>query len=187
VRPAISRLDMAGSLSQLLGGAGVATSVPLLGQIPPTAGDRWLALPIDPANPPLKGRVAFACVTMGSPVVDSSYAGLVIDEWLERIPSTQEQAAVAFHFNEPDARAPQSLLLAVCPDARATWDDDLILGTLQETFDLAKIRTVDLDSIQQVGQILPALYFPFNLRGATVGSNYTVLKDINLVATNIRQ
>ena len=34
VRPAISRLDMAGSLSQLLGGAGVPASSPLLGQIP---------------------------------------------------------------------------------------------------------------------------------------------------------
>jgi hypothetical protein len=187
VRPAISRLDMAGSLSQLLGGAGTLSAAPLLGQIPQSPGDRWLALPIDPANPPLKGRVAFACVSMGNPAVDTTYAGLIIDEWLERIPSTQEQASVAFHFNEPDARAPQSLLLAVCPDNRATWDDDLILGTLQETLDLAKVRTVDLDSIQQVGQILPALYFPFNLRGATVGSNYTVLKDIHLVATSIRQ
>ena len=159
----------------------------MLGQIPQTPGDKWLALPIDSANPPKKGRVAFACVAIGNPAAGNLYSGLVIDEWLERIPSTQEQASVAFHYNEPDARAPQSLLLAVCPDGRAVWDDDLVLGILQETLDLAKIRAVDLDSVQQVGQILPGLYFPFNLQGASVSSSFTVLKDINLVATSIRQ
>jgi hypothetical protein len=38
--------------------------------------------------------------------------------------------------------------------------------------DLARIRTVDLDSVQQVGQILPALYFAFNLKSATISTNF---------------
>ena len=79
---------------------------------------------------------------------------MLVDEWPERIPSTQEQAAVAFHYEEPKARAPQALLLAVCPDNRAFWDEELVTGILQETCELMKIRTVDLDSVQQVGQIL---------------------------------
>ena len=83
----------------------------------------------------------------------------MIDEWPERIPSVQENAAVAFHYEEPKARAPQTLLLAVCPDTRPFWDDDLIAGILEETLELAKIRSVDLDSVAEIGQILPALYF----------------------------
>jgi hypothetical protein len=67
---------------------------------------------------------------------------LIVDEWPERIPNAQAQTAVAFHFEEPAARAPQALLLAVCPDNRPTWDDALLQAVLAETLELAKIRTV---------------------------------------------
>src|SRR5262249_55650178 len=172
IRPAISRLDTALTLAKVLGGTAVAPPSLLLGQLPAVSGDKWLGLSIDPSKPPDKGRVALACITQGDPVTQNTYAGLLLDEWLERIPSTQESAAVAFHYEEPKARAPQSLLLAVCPDERATWDDDLIYGILEEALELAKIRTVDLDSVQQVGQILPALYFAMNLQGATISANF---------------
>jgi hypothetical protein len=187
VRPGVSRLDSALTLAQVLSGPAVAAPQPLLGQIPSTANDRWLALPIDPSKPFAKGRVAFACITMGNPVTEKSYSGLIVDEWPERIPSTQEQASVAFHYEEPNARAPQSLLLAVCPDSRPSWDDDVLLATLQETLDLAKIRTVDLDSVQQVGQILPALYFALNLQGASMSANFTLPKEVALAAKELRR
>src|SRR6185312_5893654 len=117
----------------------------------------------------------FACVKQGDPINQDQYAGLLIDEWPERIPSTQENAAVAFHYEEPRARAPQALLLAVCPDDRPIWDDDLVLDVLQETLELAKIRAVDLDSVAEVGQILPALYFALNLQGATVSLDFATM------------
>jgi hypothetical protein len=186
VRPGISRLDAALSLAQLLGAQEVSPPTLLLGQLPEVAGDKWLGLGIDPAHPPAKGRVAFACLTQGDPVNQNSYAGLLIDEWPERIPSTQENAAVAFHYEEPKARAPQAMLLAVCPDDRKTWDDDLVTGILQEAFELTNIRTVDLDSVQEVGQILPALYFALNLQGATVSTNFVIVKEFSSVAKLIR-
>ncbi|MGC2109993.1 MAG: hypothetical protein WA655_10785 [Candidatus Korobacteraceae bacterium] len=186
IRPGISRLDAAYSLAQLLGATNADPAAFLLGQIPATAGDKWLGLGIDPANPPAKGRVAFACLTGGDPLTQNSYAGLLIDEWPERIPSLQENASVAFHYEEPKARAPQALLLAVCPDNRAVWDDDLITGILQETLELTKIRSVDLDSVAQVGQILPALYFALNLQGATISTNFATLKEFARVTANLR-
>jgi len=172
LRPGISRLDAAFTLAQLLGAQGRSPLPLLLGQLPAVADDKWLGLGIDAAHPPDKGRVAFACVTQGDPVNQNNYAGLLIDEWPERIPSTSENAAVAFHYEEPKARAPEALLLGICPDGRRFWDDDLVTGILQETLELAKIRTVDLDSVQQVGQILPALYFALNLQGATISTNF---------------
>jgi hypothetical protein len=184
IRPAISRLDTALSLAQILGG-NTSAPTPILGQLPLQPADRWLGLPIDPANPPTKGRVAFACITQGDLATGTPYAGLLLDEWPERIPSTDERAAVAFHYERPKARAPQTLLLAVCPDGRATWDDDLIAGTLQEALELAKIRTVDLDSVLRVGQILPALYFALNLQGATISTNFTRFDETSLHATSI--
>jgi hypothetical protein len=172
IRPAISQLDAAYSLAQLLGASNADPAAFLLGQLPPTANDRWLGLGVDLANPPAKGRVAFACLTSGDPLTQNSYAGLLIDEWPERIPSLQENAAVAFHYEEPKARAPQALLLAVCPDNRPIWDDDLVAGILEETLELTKIRAVDLDSVAEVGQILPALYFALNLQGATISTKF---------------
>jgi hypothetical protein len=46
-----------------------------------------------------------------------------------------------------------------------------MLAILNETLDLAKIRTVDLDSIQEVGQVLPGLYFPFNDQRETISAD----------------
>jgi hypothetical protein len=62
--------------------------------------------------------------------------------------------------------------MAVCPDARASWDADLVGAILQETLELAKIRSVDLSSLQQMGAMLPALYFALNLKSATVSANF---------------
>jgi hypothetical protein len=186
VRPGISRLDAALTLAQLLGAQAAAPPDLLLGQLPAINNDKWLALGIDPAKPPDKGRVAFACVSQGDPVNQNNYAGLLIDEWPERIPSTQENAAVAFHYEEPKARAPQALLLAVCPDERRIWDDDLVTGILEEALELTKIRTVDLDSVQEVGQILPALYFALNLQGATVSVNFATMKEFARAVTSVR-
>lgn len=165
IRPAPMRLDLAMSAAELLG---APSSVALtLAQLPPVANDRWLGLPLDPAHPPSQGRVAIEALASGNPATAPVFAGLMIDEFLDRIPSPNTTAGVAFHFDEPDARAPQALLLAVCPDERATWNLDLLYEILQETLELAKIRGVDLDSLGEAGQILPALYFPFNIPEAT--------------------
>jgi hypothetical protein len=181
----MTRLDEVFLLSQALSGR-TSTPAAALAQLPLQAGDRWLGLPLDPSNPPLKGRVAFACFTQGDPTTQTPFAGLLIDEWPERIPSTDERAAVAFHYAEPTARAPQSLLLAVCPDSRATWDDEILLATLQETLELAKIRAVDLNSVQKVGQILPALYFAFNLPSATISTSFITAKEVIDVSQFLR-
>ena len=179
VRPAVSRMDLAFSVAQAFGTAAVYPPSLTLAQLPPVAApDRWLALPLDPAHPPQKGRVAFACVTAGDPTNQATYAGLMVDEWPERIPNAQAQTAVAFHFEEPSARAPQALLLATCPDNRETWDDPLLQAVLKETLELAKMRTVDLGSVLQVGQILPALYFALNLESATISTRFAVIEEV---------
>jgi hypothetical protein len=174
VRPAIARLDAAYTTAQLLGVSAAPTFA--FAQLAPVAGDRWLGLPLNGTTPP-SGRVALAVIGVGTITAGNDYAGLLIDEWPERIPSAQQTAAVAFHHEEPKSRAPQLLLLAVCPDQRETWDDELIMATLEETLQLAKLRGVDLDSMWDVGQIFPALYVPFNLEQATVQTRFRLLAN----------
>ena len=185
VRPAISRMDLALSAAQAFTVSPIYPPALTLAQLPAVpAPDRWVGLPLDPSNPPQKGRLALACITAGDPTTQSTYAGMMVDEWPERIPNAQAQTAVAFHFQEPAARAPQALLLAVCPDNREIWDDALLQAVLSETLELAKIRTVDLNTMQTTGQILPALYFAMNLVNATVSTRFRLIEE-GISATRI--
>ena len=167
VRPAVARLDLALLLSEVV--AGAVPPVVRIAQLPLVPSDRWLALPPGPGATVVNGRLALVAHLVGD-VNDTtvSWSGLLVDAWPERVPSTTESAGVAFHHDEPKSRAPQALLLAVCPDLELGWDEPTVQAVLSEALDLALARTVDLTSLGRVGQILPALYFPFNLRQDTV-------------------
>lgn len=92
------------------------------------------------------------------------------------MPNTSETTAVAFHFDEPGARAPQAILLAVPPDDREVWDLATLEAILLETLELAKLRAVDPDAlagVEEVGHFLPALYSAINLKGDTVSTDFT--------------
>ena len=45
------------------------------------------------------------------------------------------------------------------------WNFDYIAESVEEAFDLAKIRAIDLDALVEVGHFLPALFVPTNLGG----------------------
>jgi hypothetical protein len=171
VRTGLSRLDAALTVADLLAGERADL---VLGQLPFASGARWLALELaDP--PPPAGSVSLACVVAGDPAASGSYSGLLIDEWVERIPAAQQPAGLAFHYDEPRARAPQSWLLMVCPDERELWDAELAEAILAETLDLAQVRTVDLASVSDAGQLLPALYLPFNPVQDTIAVNLSAV------------
>jgi hypothetical protein len=167
VRAGVSRLDLALLTAGLVSGM----TPPSVGiaQLPAVPADHWLALPAAPGSTPVNGRLAIAALVTGDPTSTSvTWSGLLVDAWPERVPSARESAGVAFHHDEPKARAPQALLLAVCPDLIQGWNDAALVQLLQETLDLARLRTVDLGSVGPVGQVLPALYLPFNPQGETV-------------------
>ena len=199
VRPAITRLDMALSLADIVGQEKALLPIMQLAQLPlldKDRKDRWLGLPWDPTNPPNNGRVALACFVQGHPTKDFPYAGLLIDEWVDKVPSAEEKAAVAFHYEEPKAAPPHALLLGVCPDNREFWDDEAVTAILQEALELTKIRTVDLHTLQQAkgtvhkgiiifpAQVLPALYFPLNLQDATVSTDFARTQELRRAKTH---
>jgi hypothetical protein len=165
IRPPISRLDQALAVTQLINGS--ARPPLTIGQLPFTAGAAWIGIKLSAPAPPA-GRLSMMALAVGDYSHSAAYSGMLVDEWPERIPSPGITAGLAFHYEEPKARAPQALLLAVCPDERPEWNEEAILAILNETMDLAKIRAVDLDNIQEVGQILPGLYFPFNDQAETI-------------------
>lgn len=81
---------------------------------------------------------------------DCRMAGIVLDHWIERIPYREQTAAVAFNCDQPDAEAPQTLLLAVSTkDNASRWSEDMLLNSLKSAIHMVKCRAVEPDMISE--------------------------------------
>jgi hypothetical protein len=163
VRAGLARMDAAMLLAESLAGAPFA--LPTVAQLPAVTGDRWGGL--DAAPPPTSSTLSLVAWTPGAQPVGAQIAGLLIDEWIDVVPSTTQTTGVALDYPDPGARAPQAILLAVAPDTFPEWTLESLEGSVLEALDLAKIRGVDPDALGALGHYLPALYFPYNATTAT--------------------
>jgi hypothetical protein len=146
-----------------------------IGQLPYQPDDRWVGLPLKAGKQIAGGRLSL--VMQASAAVDTRQplAGLLIDEWVEIIPNAKETTGVVFQFNPPDSFAPQSILLAVPPVPDKAWTVGDLQRVLLETFDLARLRAVDAEALDEAGHYLPALYLGFNANNDTVSTDFIQL------------
>jgi hypothetical protein len=84
------------------------------------------------------------------------------------LPDARQITGLSFHYDDPIARAPQAILLAVRPDDFAEWTFEAVEGSILEALDLAKLRAVDPDALGALGHYLPALYFAYNTGGPQI-------------------
>jgi hypothetical protein len=136
--------------------------------------DRWVALAHGDGDPP----AAATSLVVHSPeglAPQAALAGLLVDEWVEVVPTRSVTTGIAFHFDDPGARAPQSILLAVPPQPVARWSLDLLVSIIRETADLARIRMVGPDEAPWIGRLAPALYFADNRLGDTLHLDFGTL------------
>ena len=89
----------------------------------------------------------------------ANVCGLLLDEWVEIIPNTVETTGITFNYDQPDAKPPNTLLLAVTPQQTGSWSWDDLVETLNDTLELAKNRAVEPGHLEDTvfGQILPGL------------------------------
>ncbi|MFK0124284.1 hypothetical protein ACIQSP_13295 [Streptomyces nigra] len=160
VRPQAGVLDDALAAAETL--AGTAPCAAVVAQVP--TGQPWIARGPAPApshrNP--APRHCAVLLTDGTPD-PGRIAGLVVDAWTETVPEParaeagdqEELGGLAFHYNQPDARAPQALLLAVPPDPRRGWRMQDVHAIVEETFALARLRGMDLNDLYALRGLLP--------------------------------
>ena len=140
-------------------------------QLPRRAGDRWAGLPATPQQPIPSGRLSFVVQSAALPAAGAPLAGLVVDEWTEVVPDRTQLTGLSFHVDQPAARAPQTILLAVAPNEAHVWSLATLEATVLETLDLARVRLVDAEALAapiapppgapaapRLGQYLPAIY-----------------------------
>ena len=127
---------------------------------------RWIGLPLadDDAPDSADSLVLFGRDRLGRKGLRDQYAGLVFDAWMEYIPQAENVAGMVFRFDQPDAEAPQSILLAAFPELRRTdherWDLDHVLNILDSTRFQMQNRAVDPDLIYhdpRLSKIFPLL------------------------------
>ena len=86
---------------------------------------------------------------------------------------------MALHYDAPSNRAPQVALLAVPPDVSVDrpWSLDLVLASIDEALDLARLRGVTMAELPGVGAVLPALYLPFDVTDNVPSIDFDRLAD----------
>jgi hypothetical protein len=144
-------------------------------QLPFNADDRWVGLPPEEGKDVQAGKLSLVVHPASTLKVDQPLCGLLIDEWVEVVPSSKETTAIAFQFNPPDACAPQSVLLAVPPVPEQPWTVATLHRVLVETLDLAKLRAVDAEALGEIGHYMPAMFFAFNTNDEVASTDFAQL------------
>jgi hypothetical protein len=162
VRPAVADVTWAMAVSAWVG---KSMPDPKVIQLPRLAGLPWIG---GQFAAPLPEGDYLAVVALSSAAGFSGLqCGLVLDEWTENVPSDQGTTGVSFHFNRPNATAPQALLLAVPPVIRGNWQWEELKGCVREALDLAKLRSLEPDALLTGGYFegVPAILHEFNNTG----------------------
>lgn len=102
-------------------------------------------------------------VLYGDKPTSGDWCALVIDEWNETIPDKHRNVAATFHYDQPNAKAPNCMLLAITPEETGQWQWSDLVDTLDETLEMAKKRAVEpehLDQYKKEGNYLFTKIFP---------------------------
>ncbi len=124
--------------------------------------DYWLALEFpDWYNLDSERLLYTAHFADGATPANTKQCGLLIDHWTEVIPVKEETTGLSFHFDRPNAEAPQSMLLVAPPDFKGHWAWEDLAGALNETLDMAKKRAVTPAQLGDtvLSRFLPATVF----------------------------
>ena len=156
VREKLRQLEQTVLLSEALG-PDEPSLVPI--QLPHVPGEPWLGLEY-PAGTAILGERLLYTAHYGVPFdAAADQCGLLLDEWTEVLPGTQETTGIAFHYDRPSSEPPQSWLLVVPPDPAAAWTFADVVDAVGETLDLARLRAVEPDDLDALpwARFLPAV------------------------------
>jgi hypothetical protein len=126
-----------------------------IAQQPHIPGEHWIGT----QRPSAAGdRISIAFTTNGAVAsLRGEIGGLIVDQWIERIPTDHEMTGVAVHFDAPSSRPPQTLLLAMPPGSEG-WSLDAAVAVVHEAFAMARLRAVAPETLGEYGHQIPAAY-----------------------------
>lgn len=115
---------------------------------------RW----VGGVHPAGLGKAPVLSVVVIGDTAGASLTGLELDSWAEVVPDRAGAGAAAANLSAPDARPPNTILLAVPAVAGAPWTTAGLFSVVDEAIDLAGCRLVDLDATKRIPTLLPACF-----------------------------
>lgn len=146
-------------------------------QVPHRLGAPWAGGTFDLASTvrPRAGTVSLVMDRQLAFGPTTTWAGLLVDEWSEVIPTAVHDTSIAIHHDAPGAEAAQCVLLAVPPNPKGAWDLPSLEAIVNETLELAKIRAVDSEALGPLGLLAPTTFLAANLADDTMTADLAAL------------
>jgi len=157
-------------------GAPESDLVPI--QVPWKSGEHWLGLEYPATFKPDGDRLCYTAHFVQPFDRTEWQCGVLIDEWTEVIPAAEETTGLTFHYDRPNAEAPQAFLLVTPPVFTGSWQWQDIVDAVSETLDRAKNRAVEPAHVDQTAY---APFLPMTVMAATL---YQVSIMTNLARNN---
>ena len=132
--------------------------------------ERWLGASVSSQESLREGRIAIGASLPQQHSIEGYQAGIMVEEWMDVVPLKEQTTGISFHYDQPNAKAPQCLILGLTPQITGNWQWDDIVDMMVQTFDLAKKRGLGFEAVSEtpVGQ-LPGLTIPVAPDGNTIG------------------
>ncbi|HTS45757.1 MAG TPA: hypothetical protein VMH01_15260 [Puia sp.] len=171
VRPRLARWDYIRTISEANN-----VSLPISPvQVPYKVKDSWLAIEF-PATDPFDNTKPFTITNDTLSVAihgtqafqaGASHCGLLIDDWIEAIPTQEEITGITFNYNQPAAFPPQAILLTVSPSIKGHWTWNDLVNILTDTLMRAKLRAVEPQVLATANKVECSLLLPALLSNFT--------------------
>jgi hypothetical protein len=168
VVPAVSDAELALILGDAVG-AGAHTIG--LAQLPWVAGEPWVGSALQTDMPELTASTSIVAIGPGASFSGNRFTGLAIGTIIDRVPTVDHTAGIAFPFDQPSARAPQAIVIAVAPDAEQLaadqtsdrpWRWEELAETIESVIEETKLRAADPNYLEGLGLTLPTTLVPRN-------------------------
>lgn len=150
-------------------------------QLPVKTDDYWTAVEF-PADYSISGDVL--CVTSLNPTTfdpSSAVSGLMLHDWVENIPDATQTTGIAFHYDQPNAMPPQTILVAVPSQRTGHWQWNDLIGILDDTLQRAKLRAVEPDMLSDsyYAQLIPAITPAYTANTEMIATDLSVNAKMN--------
>lgn len=152
-------------------------------QLPYRENDNWLALEYPAATKITEDKLLYTAHYATAFDSTRPQCGLLLDEWTEVIPGTEETTGLTFHYDRPNTEPPQTLLLVTPADFTGKWRWQDLVDTLHDTLDLAQKRAVEPEQIDRTSyaRFLPALVSAFTVYPITASLNLALNNQFHLL------
>lgn len=107
--------------------------------------------------------------------------GLLIDEWVEALPRTNEVTGMAFNFDQPNSAPLQTLMLAVSRSGDEGWSWNELIASVRDAIHRARLRGVEpdmLDEVPGLTTLVPATMAEFTTSKGALSLDFGLASSI---------